>query len=101
MTQQNTQIREVWFLTGSQGMYGEATLRQVAEQSQALVRVLDEAGLPVRILWKPVLTDAPAIRRIIRGDFPTKLRLLIVCLPLQLRKEQADGCWHAARQQPA
>ena len=27
--------REVWFLTGSQGLYGEETLRQVADQSQA------------------------------------------------------------------
>jgi L-arabinose isomerase len=27
---------EVWFLTGSQGLYGEETLRQVAEQSQAV-----------------------------------------------------------------
>jgi hypothetical protein len=26
---------EVWFLTGSQGLYGEGTLRQVAEQSRA------------------------------------------------------------------
>ena len=28
--------REVWFLTGSQDLYGEDTLRQVAEQSQAI-----------------------------------------------------------------
>ena len=28
--------REVWFLTGSQGLYGEETLRQVAEQSQRI-----------------------------------------------------------------
>ncbi|TQJ31101.1 L-arabinose isomerase-like protein [Microbacterium sp. SLBN-146] len=26
---------EVWFVTGSQNLYGEETLRQVAEQSQA------------------------------------------------------------------
>ena len=27
---------EVWFLTGSQNLYGDETLRQVAEQSQAV-----------------------------------------------------------------
>ena len=29
---------EVWFLTGSQGLYGEETLEQVAEQSQEVAR---------------------------------------------------------------
>ncbi|WP_433473528.1 L-arabinose isomerase [Spirillospora sp. CA-142024] len=54
--------REIWFLTGSQGLYGEDTLQQVAEQSQAIAARLGEA-LPVALKWKPVLTDAAAIRR--------------------------------------
>jgi L-arabinose isomerase len=53
--------QEVWFLTGSQTLYGEQTLRQVAEQSQQVVAGL--AGLPVRIVWKPVLKEPDAIRR--------------------------------------
>nr|WSX72785.1 L-arabinose isomerase [Streptomyces sp. NBC_00899]WSX81147.1 L-arabinose isomerase [Streptomyces sp. NBC_00899] len=54
--------REVWFLTGSQGLYGEDTLRQVAEQSRDIARQLAAAaGSPVRVVWKPVLTDAAAI----------------------------------------
>ncbi|GAA2386672.1 L-arabinose isomerase [Nonomuraea africana] len=48
----------IWFLTGSQGLYGEDTLRQVAEQSRRIA-----AQLPVEVEWKPVLTDAAAIRR--------------------------------------
>ncbi|GAA4663573.1 L-arabinose isomerase [Frondihabitans cladoniiphilus] len=57
---------EVWFLTGSQGLYGEDTLRQVAEQSTEIARQLDVApGIPVRVVWKPVLTDSDAIRRLI------------------------------------
>lgn len=56
--------REVWFLTGSQDLYGEETLRQVAEQSQAIARELEAAdAVPVRIVWKPVLKDSDAIRR--------------------------------------
>jgi L-arabinose isomerase len=56
--------REVWFLTGSQGLYGEETLRQVAEQSTQVATLLaDAADVPVKIVWKPVLTDTEAIRR--------------------------------------
>ncbi|MER7538420.1 L-arabinose isomerase [Streptomyces sp. NPDC097704] len=57
--------RQVWFLTGSQGLYGEDTLRQVAEQSQRIAETLDrDPAVPVEIVWKPVLTDADAIRRV-------------------------------------
>jgi L-arabinose isomerase len=31
---------ECWFLTGSQALYGEDTLHQVAEQSQQIVAML-------------------------------------------------------------
>ncbi|HVU93403.1 MAG TPA: L-arabinose isomerase, partial [Jatrophihabitans sp.] len=54
----------VWFLTGSQGLYGPDTLRQVAEQSRSIARQLD--GSPdgsVRVEWKAVLTDTDGIRR--------------------------------------
>ncbi|WP_328992866.1 L-arabinose isomerase [Kribbella sp. NBC_01245] len=56
---------EIWFLTGSQGLYGEDTLRQVAAQSQQIAAELgqsDEIG--PRIVWKPVLTEPDAIQRI-------------------------------------
>jgi len=55
---------EVWFLTGSQGLYGEETLAQVASQSQQIAATLGlAADIPVTIVWKPVLTDSDAIRR--------------------------------------
>jgi L-arabinose isomerase len=55
---------EIWFLTGSQGLYGEETLRQVAEQSRQIAATLEAASdIPVTIVWKPVLTDSDAIRR--------------------------------------
>ncbi|WP_090800672.1 L-arabinose isomerase [Asanoa ishikariensis] len=58
--------KEVWFLTGSQGLYGEDTLAQVAEQSQRVAAAIDAAGdVPVRIVWQPVLTSSDAIRQII------------------------------------
>ncbi|GII52166.1 L-arabinose isomerase [Planotetraspora thailandica] len=54
---------KIWFLTGSQGLYGEDTLNQVAEQSREIARELGEA-LPFELVWLPVLTDAAAIRRV-------------------------------------
>ncbi|MFS8497194.1 MAG: L-arabinose isomerase [Micromonosporaceae bacterium] len=59
------QQHEVWFLTGSQKLYGEETLRQVAEQSRPIAAALDaSAEVPVRVVWQPVLTDAEEIRRV-------------------------------------
>ncbi|MEU0428015.1 L-arabinose isomerase, partial [Streptomyces canus] len=56
--------QEIWFLTGSQGLYGDDVLRQVAKQSRNIAEILGGPGkVPVRIVWKPVLTDADAIRR--------------------------------------
>lgn len=55
--------KEIWFLTGSQDLYGEQTLAQVAEQSQQVAAWLDEAeAVPVRIVWKPVLKERDSIR---------------------------------------
>src|SRR5688572_7712967 len=53
---------EVWFLTGSQDLYGPDTLDQVAEQSRAIADRLS-AQLPVNVVWKPVLLDAGSIHR--------------------------------------
>ncbi len=56
---------QCWFLTGSQGLYGPETLEQVAGQSRQIAAELDastELDLPV--VWKPVLTDATAIRAV-------------------------------------
>jgi len=56
--------REVWFLTGSQDLYGDDTLRQVAEQSQEIARAIGAADqVPAKIVWKPVLKSSDAIRR--------------------------------------
>jgi L-arabinose isomerase len=56
---------EIWFLTGSQLLYGEQTLRQVADQSRQVVGMLDGVPeIPARVVWQPVLTDADSIRRV-------------------------------------
>ncbi|MEO3819843.1 L-arabinose isomerase [Plantactinospora sp. B24E8] len=56
---------QVWFLTGSQHLYGPETLAQVADQSQRIQRELVSSGrLSVELVWQPVLTDAAAIRQV-------------------------------------
>ena len=56
---------EIWFLTGSQELYGDDVLRQVADQSFQIAGALDHAdAIHPRIISKPVLTDAGAIRRL-------------------------------------
>jgi L-arabinose isomerase len=53
---------EVWFLTGSQHLYGDETLAQVASQSRAVADQLASSGaIPASIVWKPVLVDSAAI----------------------------------------
>ncbi|MDX1675052.1 MAG: L-arabinose isomerase, partial [Longimicrobiales bacterium] len=59
---------EVWFLTGSQHLYGPETLEQVAAHSREMVdRLNAEAGLPVDLVFKPVLKTADEIGRVL-GD---------------------------------
>ena len=52
---------EIWFLTGSQHLYGPKTLKQVAANSQAIAGGLGEK-LPLSVVFKPVLTTPDAIR---------------------------------------
>jgi L-arabinose isomerase len=47
---------EVWFVTGSQHLYGPQTLDQVAEDSRQIAGFLDASpNIPARIVFKPVL----------------------------------------------
>jgi len=53
---------EFWFVTGSQDLYGEETLAQVAKDSQAMVKGLNAgAGLAYPIVWKPTVRSAEEI----------------------------------------
>jgi L-arabinose isomerase len=54
---------EIWFVTGSQHLYGEEALRQVAANSQAIVNELNATGrLPLPLVYKPILTRPEEIR---------------------------------------
>ncbi len=52
----NLKQMEIWFVTGSQHLYGEETLRQVDEHSQIIADFLNNsASMPVRVVFKPVV----------------------------------------------
>ncbi|RNI26238.1 L-arabinose isomerase [Rufibacter latericius] len=56
---------EVWFITGSQHLYGEETLNQVAAHSQEIVKGLDGAEqIPVRIVFKPTVKTTEEIFKV-------------------------------------
>ena len=53
---------EVWFLTGSQELYGDDTLARVAENSRAIADALERSGkFPCRVVWKPTLKSPDEI----------------------------------------
>lgn len=58
---------EVWFLTGSQFLYGEETLGKVAENSRVIAKALESsARIPVRVIFKTVLKTPEEIHRLIQ-----------------------------------
>src|ERR1700733_4351383 len=58
---------EVWFVTGSQDLYGEETLKQVAEHSQQIAKAFDSsAQIPVRVVFKPTVKSTEEIYKTIQ-----------------------------------
>jgi L-arabinose isomerase len=56
---------ELWFVTGSQDLYGEEALRQVAEHANAIAAGLDASpAIPLRVVAKPVVESPEAIRSV-------------------------------------
>ena len=58
----NLKTFEVWFVTGSQSLYGEETLKQVAQHSQQIAKELDaSSSIAVTVVFKPVLKSPEEI----------------------------------------
>jgi L-arabinose isomerase len=56
--------KQIWFLTGSQDLYGPETLEQVAVQSKDVVAKISQGlGAPVEIIWKPTLKNTSDIKQ--------------------------------------
>jgi L-arabinose isomerase len=58
-------VNEVWFVTGSQHLYGPEALATVAQHAKRIAAALDDsASIPVKVVVKPVLTGPDDIRRL-------------------------------------
>lgn len=56
--------KQIWFLTGSQDLYGPETLEQVAIQSKEVVAKISQSlSAPVEIVWKPTLKNTANIKQ--------------------------------------
>ncbi len=58
---------EVWFVTGSQHLYGEATLKTVAEHASTIAKNLsDSPEMPCKVVFKPIVTTPDEIYRLVQ-----------------------------------
>ncbi|MEJ2759092.1 MAG: L-arabinose isomerase, partial [Anaerolineales bacterium] len=56
---------EVWFVTGSQHLYGPETLEQVAKDSKVIAEALSQAAeIPISVKFKPVVTRPDEVRQV-------------------------------------
>ena len=60
--------KEIWFITGSQHLYGPQTLKQVAADSAEIAAFLDKSSkISQKVVFKPVLTNPESISQICRA----------------------------------
>lgn len=63
----NLKTLEAWFITGSQSLYGDETLKQVAAHSEEIAKSLDSSpGIPVKIIFKPVAKSPEEIYQLLQ-----------------------------------
>lgn len=56
---------QFWFAAGSQDLYGDECLADVARHSRTMVDAMNQSGiLPFPLVWKPTLIDNTSIRRL-------------------------------------
>jgi L-arabinose isomerase len=90
----NLKTFEIWFITGSQHLYGPETLKQVAVDSQEIARALDSApAMPLKVVFKPVLTTPDAVTALCReaNDAPNCVGLITWCHTFSPSKMWING----------
>lgn len=60
--------KQVWFITGSQHLYGAETLKQVAANAQAMVEHFNDCGnICLAIEWKPTVKTADEVTAMLQA----------------------------------
>jgi L-arabinose isomerase len=88
---------EVWFITGTQNLYGSEVLKQVAANSQEIAYALGNApGIPVTVVFRPVVkTPAEATALCMEADrSPNCIGLITWCHTFSPSKMWINGLKH-------
>lgn len=71
---------EVWFITGSQHLYGPEALEQVASNAQQIAGSLDAAEqLPVKVVFKPIVTRPAEITQVMQQANTAENCIGLIC----------------------
>ncbi len=90
----NLKNLEVWFITGSQHLYGPETLKKVAEHSQEIAKGLNgSSSIPVKVVFKPVLVSPDAITELCQdaNNSPKCIGLITWCHTFSPSKMWING----------
>ncbi len=90
----NLKQSEIWFVTGSQQLYGPETLKQVAAHSQEIAKSLNVApAIPVKVVFKPILTTPDAITALCQeaNSMPRCIGLVTWCHTFSPSKMWING----------
>jgi L-arabinose isomerase len=85
---------EVWFVTGSQHLYGPQTLKQVAADSTEIARALDaSAAIPAKVVFKPVLVSPESVTELVMAanNTPSCIGLILWCHTFSPSKMWING----------
>lgn len=85
---------EVWFVTGSQHLYGPETLKQVAADSSEIAKALDaSAAIPARVVFKPVLVSPESVTELVMAanNTPACIGLILWCHTFSPSKMWING----------
>ena len=71
---------EIWFITGSQHLYGDQVLKKVIAHSEKIAKALDEEeSIPIRIVFKSLLTNPEEISNLCIEANSAKRCIGLIC----------------------
>ena len=91
---------ELWFVTGSQHLYGPDTLRQVGSDSQEIAAALDaDPAIPAHVVFKPVLVSPESVTELVMAanNATSCIGLIVWCHTFSPSKMWINGLKQLAK----
>ncbi len=89
-----TNAFEIWFVTGSQHLYGPETLKHVAADSTEIANFLDASpAIPAKVVFKPVLVSPESVTELMMAanNTPACIGLIVWCHTFSPSKMWING----------